>query len=482
MALYRPKSLLKLILYGFGFVTLPLVLALGYTGLQIDQLAKRSQQVVYSGVQATQAGRVLAEQITAMERSARQYLLLNDPELLEVYAQNHRQFQQLLAQLRGLSEAPEQLQLVADLGELEAELHRQLMEQPNETVDAPAVVRGFQRLTELSRSILRGAYERVDQEVASLQTAASHFQQLLFWLAIALVPLTLFSSGLFTFLISRPIRQVDRAIHRLGDGRFDTPIRVRGPQDLVYLGSRLDWLRQRLGELEEQKTRFLHHVSHELKTPLTAIRESSDLLKDEVVGELNDEQREIAEILESNARRLQRLIEDLLRFSTVQREQPQLVLEEIELHRLIEEVVQNHKPVAISKSVELHCELEPATVLGDRDKLATVVDNLVSNAMKFCRSGGEVRLELHPLDHHVRLDVYDQGPGIPEAEAEAVFNAFFQGSARPSGYVSGSGLGLSIAREYVQAHGGTIMVVNDAEAGGHLRVDLPLRPTRTHTQ
>ncbi|KAB7628288.1 sensor histidine kinase [Alkalilimnicola sp. S0819] len=480
MALYRPRSLLKLVLYGFGIVALPLMAALAYGGLQIERLAERSQQVVYSGLQATQAGRTLSEQITAMERSARQYLLLQDEELLEVYAEHHRQFLETLGSLRRLPSDARQRARIEALADLEEQLRAALMGGRGEPPDPGDIVRDFQALTELSRNILRGAYQRVDQDVVALQKRAAGFERLLLWLAIALVPLTLASSALFTVLISRPIRQVDRAIHRLGDGRFDLPIRVRGPQDLQYLGDRLDWLRGRLQELEEQKTRFLHHVSHELKTPLTAIRESSALLKDQVVGPLNEQQQAIAEILESNARALQRLIEDLLRFGTAQGEPPPLSLETVEMQRLVEEVLRNHQPAALTKQLRLNTRLKPMSVRGDRDKLATVVDNLLSNAVKFCRPGGEVRVELSRQGSQVRLDVYDEGPGIPEEEAEEIFGAFCQGSARPSGYVGGSGLGLSIAREYVLAHQGSIMVLNDQAGGGHLRVELPLRPQGNH--
>src|SRR5439155_770794 len=115
-----------------------------------------------------------------------------------------------------------------------------------------------------------------------------------------------------TRYISRPIAEIDAAIRQLGGADFSRPIAVRGPADLRYLGRRLDWLRRRLDEFETQKNRFLRHVSHELKTPLTALREGAELLHDEVAGPLAPPQHQVVSIMRDNSVKLQRLIEELL--------------------------------------------------------------------------------------------------------------------------------------------------------------------------
>src|SRR5207249_4113913 len=114
-----------------------------------------------------------------------------------------------------------------------------------------------------------------------------------------------------TRYISRPIAEIDAAIRQLGGADFSRPIAVRGPEDLRYLGRRLDWLRRRLDEFETQKNRFLRHVSHELKTPLTALREGAELLHDQVAGPLAPPQRQVVAIMRDNSVKLQGLIEEL---------------------------------------------------------------------------------------------------------------------------------------------------------------------------
>lgn len=480
MSLYQPKSTLKLILYGFGFVSLPLIIALGYAGLYVDRLANQSQHAVYQAVQAITASRQLIDLVTTMERSGRQYLILEEPEFLETVEDAHEEFHETAQRLHRLPLDDEHRGRVDDLIDAEQSIYEQISGYDGGETDQIALAREFMGLTQLGQDVLSGSNRMVDREVRTMQETATRAQQLLFWLAVALGPLTILSVGFFTTLIARPIRQLDRIIRRMGTGDFQQPIRVAGPQDLQYVGERLDWLRQRLLDLEEQKTRFLRHVSHELKTPLTAIREGADLLEDRSVGQLNAEQQEIARILASNTHQLQHLIEDLLNFSTARDNAMAMDIKRTRLAPLIKEVARNHKPAMLSKDLQLETKLQDIHVRADAEKLRTIVDNLLSNAVKFSPTGGHIRIGLARDGDGVALTVADEGPGIEADEQDAVFDAFFQGSIRAEGYVKGSGLGLSIAKDYAEAHGGSINLESPGQAGTRIRVELPLNAGSTN--
>src|SRR5207344_925316 len=144
---------------------------------------------------------------------------------------------------------------------------------------------------------------------------------------------------------SRPIAAIDNAIRQLGAADFSRPIAVRGPEDLRYLGRRLDWLRRRLEEFETQKNRFLRHLSHELKTPLTALREGAELLNDQVAGPLAPPQRQVVAIMRDNGIKLQRLIEDLLDYQRALHAAASLLPRAVELDALVAEVVRPHQLV-----------------------------------------------------------------------------------------------------------------------------------------
>ncbi|MEX0730612.1 MAG: ATP-binding protein [Aquisalimonadaceae bacterium] len=475
MTLYQPKSLLKLVLYGFGFVSLPLILALGYAAVHVDRVAHQSQYAVYQAVQAISNSRQLIDLLTSMERTGRQYLILGDDTLIEAYTDLHEQFRDAAQRLHRLPLDDDQRDQVDNLMVAERALFQNLTEGDGADMDQLAMVTTFQDLNGLAQQVLSGSNRMVDREVQVMQETASAAQRLLFWLAVSVPPLTILSAGVFAVLISRPVRQLDRAIRRLGDGHFTHPVKVTGPQDLQHLGNRLDWMRQRLQDLEEQKSRFLRHMSHELKTPLTAIREGAELLQDNAVGPLNVEQQEVAAILQSNAMSLQRLIEDLLNFGTSRGgNSGMLRLNHVRLIPVMDAVTRNHKPALLAKDVTLETWLHDLHLMADEEKLRTIIDNLLSNAIKFSPENSRVLLIAERRGDNVVIEVADEGPGIAAEDRDSVFDAFYQGRNKASGYVKGSGLGLSIAREYVEAHGGRIEVDGSESPGTRLRVTLPL--------
>ena len=336
---------------------------------------------------------------------------------------------------------------------------------------------GFTSLARDARKMLVDNRKLVEGEVATLESNGADVQRGLVVQAMALAPGALVLAGIFTVLITRPIRQMDKAIRRLGDGDFSAPAQIQGPRDLEQLGERLDWMRTRLLEVEADKNRFLRHISHELKTPLTAIREGAELLNEGVVGHLNSQQAEITAILRDNSLQLQRLIEDLLDFNIATSRSSKLRCERVALRGLIYNVLTDHKVAVLARQLVLDISLAPVELDGDRAKLQTLVDNLVSNAIKFSPEKGRLHVHLRAREGQAVIEVADSGPGIPAAERRRIFDAFFQGSNVPNGHVRGTGLGLSIAREYAQAHGGYIEVIDGEESGACLRVILPLQQT-----
>ena len=470
---YLPTSVRQLVLVGFAMVALPLLAGLVTATVAVDRLAAQSQRTVFEAAYATRFSQTLLEQITAMERNARQYQVLKDRSLYDVYLKRRQEFQQTAADLGRLNL---HAGLRDDLDRLvaqEASLFDRLHAVEPESDEAEAIVADFPTLTTMARSILAQSGQTIAQEADHMQDASARVQRLLILQASALIPAAFGLALIATVLVTRPVRQIDDAIRRLGAGEFGAAIRINGPRDLVDVGRRLDWLRLRLMELEQEKVRFLRHVSHELKTPLTVIREGAELLRDEVVGRLNAEQTEVAEILRDNSVQLQRLIENLLNFSISQASVPFLDRRPVRLGAVIEAALAEQKLAVRAKQLEVHLELAEATAVVDSEKLRVIVDNLLSNAIKYSPPGGTIRIGLQRVGTEAVLEVRDEGPGVAEDERERIFEAFYQGRARHQGHVDGSGLGLSIAQEYARMLGGAIEALS-SDRGAHLRVCLPL--------
>src|SRR5919201_160454 len=258
---------------------------------------------------------------------------------------------------------------------------------------------------------------------------------------------------------------------QLAGANFARPITVRGPEDLQSLGERLDWLRRRLAELEAEKNRFLRHLSHELKTPLTALREGAELLNDQVGGPLAPPQRQVVAIMRDNSLKLQRLIEDLLDYQRALHAAASLEPRAVLLDELLLEVARSHELAMHAKGQRLELDLAKVRVEADPEKLRSILDNLLGNAVKFTPAGGRIRVCVRASSGEVEIDVVDSGPGVSPEEREAIFDSFFLGRAKANARVAGTGLGLAIAREFTEAHGGRISVVTEG-SGGHFRVTL----------
>lgn len=472
-----PRSFLTLLFVGFSLVALPLIFALVNNAVSINRLADQSQKAVYQAVQATQASRTQMELVTGMERIARQYLVLGDAALLESYVKIHDRF---LESARQFSELPlnagqrDQLQKITAIEQGIFDALAAVSARGAKDPRVLSAISGFEGLSDLTQSMMAHSNAMIDKEVGALQELAGTAQHIMLLQLLALLPVALFLVAGFVYLIARPIQELDRGIRRLGTGEFGAEIAVNGPEDLEYLGSQLNWLRLRLLELEAQKARFLQHVSHELKTPLTALREGSDLLDEEVAGSLNPRQQEIVRILRDNSIRLRRLIEDLLSYSAAQGQSSAISRRPVKMREVIERVASDQKLALQAKALRLAMDCADVVLQGDAEKFRVIADNLISNAIKFSPRGGTVRLGLAVRAGHAVLEVSDEGPGIAPEDRDRIFDAFYQGRAAASGPVKGTGLGLSIVKEYVALHHGRVELVNETDRGAHFRVTLPL--------
>jgi two-component system sensor histidine kinase GlrK len=472
---YYPRSFPRLLLIGFTLVALPPVFALVNNAISIDRLANRSQNEVYQTVQASQNSRRLAQLLVSLERTARQFAILEDRSLLDAYALSRAQFEQTVAEFSRLPLDRQQRSALEEIVAVEAGIFATLS-RGAKGAQLTAAIERFELLSARAQTIVERSNAQIDREVEAMRTTADQAQRITFWQLLALIPVVVFLVTGFSILITRPIREVDAAIRRLGAGQFRVPVTVSGPEDLEQLGERLEWMRRQLLELEEQKNRFLRQVSHELKTPLTALREGAELLSEEAVGKLTAEQLEITEILRHNSVELQKLIEDLLSFGASQFRKVMVDLEPVEIRRVIERVTADQMLAARARGLAFEAAVEDVMLAADPEKLRVVLDNLVSNAIKFSPEGGRIRIEARLNGDALELDVIDDGQGIPAADRARIFDPFYQGPNPGAGPVRGTGIGLSVVKEYVFAHGGSVEVL-DSRAGAHFRVRLPIEQT-----
>ena len=470
----RPKSLTGLMLLGLALLALPLLVAIVTAALQFRTLSIAGQKIIIEGVTSARESQRLFSEIDSLERTARLYDVLDDPKLLQSYQHEDSQLTATRRELTVHASAATRATL-QQLAAVQQKIRTRVLTTPPGTQAANAAGLGtlFATLGGLVDRTAQESNQHIDTEMASLRRMTEEARERLFWQAALLLPLTLLAIYLLTLMVGRPLRQIDRAIRDLGHGSLHEPIAVNGPHDLERLGKQLEWLRQRLLELNEERDRFLRHMSHELKTPLANIREGTDLLMDGAVGELDAGQREVMAILRDNGLQLQRMIENLLSFSAWQTSSVGLEPSEFRLRPLVKQVLETQQLTVLAQRMRLDVQVDDVTLVADRAKMRLILENLVSNAVKYSPKGGTLHMRALTSGTQLIIDVADNGPGIPKEDRENVFRAFYTGRAAAGISVKGTGIGLSVVLEFVTAHGGTVQIVDGEFPGAHFRIRMP---------
>ena len=250
--------------------------------------------------------------------------------------------------------------------------------------------------------------------------------------------------------IARPVDRVSAAARSLMHGTHPEPVPVEGAAEIATLAAAFNELAAQLRQAQEAERNFLLSVSHELKTPLTAIRGYA-----EAVGDGAVDPREAAATVASEARRLERLVRDLLDLARMNRTDFSVHNSEIDLSEVAEDAVRRYEGQAESFGVELHAVVAGAApAIADADRVLQVVSNLVENALRLTPAGGEVRVVAAPGV----LRVEDTGPGLAEADTERAFERFYLHERYGLERKVGTGLGLAIVKELTLAMGGDVDV------------------------
>lgn len=471
----RGLSFHQCLLAAFLLITAVLGGAAAQAMLALEHVALQGRQASQDAAALTAQVQRLAERTVAMERSARQFLVLDDASLRDRYQAawaDARATQAALAELMGDAVAQSLLaEWVTQAGSA-----WEVLQGPGLARARSAALKRltplFARLHRLNELLTEHSQQAMDRRSDAVLAELEQQRNLISGLVLGAIALAGLLAVGFGHWLLRPLAHVEAVIGRMGDNRFDEPIAIGGPADLRRLGRQLEWLRQRLATLESDKTRFVRHISHELKTPMASIREGAALLRDGVAGPLTPDQTEIVRILGDNSMALQRQIEDLLRYQTLASNSQQLQRRATDLPALLGRVVDDQRLLWQARGLDVRVQAQPCTAVIDGEKLGIVLGNLLVNAVRFSPPGGRITLALGQGDGKLRIDCLDDGPGVAPEDAARIFDPFYQGGNQVPGARRGSGIGLSIVREIVQAHGGNCCLL-PAERGAHFRIEIP---------
>jgi two-component system sensor histidine kinase GlrK len=436
----------------------------------LDTIMAQSRESTTQAIALSTAAQSLSERSLTMERAARQALVLGDRQLRQRFEEAAGHARDILRRLESNELPPEfSRQWQQQLSDVEALLDGS----PETALDRErSVARAFRELDGHSAAIAQQVQAIIGNRNDALQDRVEKSRRQLTQQVLGSIALAAVMALGFGVWLARPFQRLEKAIVGLGENRLDLPIDIPGPPDVRRVSQQLEWLRLRLTELDADKARFLRHVSHELKTPLASLHEGVAVLGDGVAGPLNPSQAEVVSILQHNTQLLQHQIEALLRFNAAAFEARQLRREPTDLLALVEEQIETQRLRWQSHQLSVRAEGPSMVLPVDREKMASAIGNLLSNAIRFSPHGGLVRLVLQNDAGRACLDVIDQGPGVAEADRDRVFEPFYRGERQPTDTVRGTGIGLSIVHEYIGAHGGRVQLL-PARHGAHFRIELP---------
>ena len=298
MSFWQPRSVLQLVLVSFFAALAPLSVAILFTVQTLGELADKNREVTHVVVGVTRLGQEIQRDVLELERRARQYLALAEPELAQLFGRERTTLSEKLRALqeRIPSQSPDIEGLLSSLARLTLTANE--TPAPTDALNAESLPgqrldHDFSVISDQSGAVKKWLLSSVDQLLEqNTAEADSLIDALVFQLSL-LAFATLALLLLFAYWINKPIKDLTQEIHQLGTEGLSHAIEISGPQELQVLGSKLEWLRQQLHQTEQQKLQFLRHISHELKTPLSSLREGADLLAEHVTGRLSSNNRKL---------------------------------------------------------------------------------------------------------------------------------------------------------------------------------------------
>jgi len=496
---------------------------LSYQLRTVQHLQSINEELSLTNLEAARISIRLVQELEGVREFASKALVLEDPGYVEQWEAWEEAVDQDLERMAELELGPLERQALRDVHAGWERYHLDLA--PLRTDEALRPTSAEEMDTVLLRieelmSMLRASVEEVieaNQAAVARQAEASaeageRARHISAMAALGAGVLGLLICVILYLSISGPLKRLTGATREVAEGHFHHRVPAGGGDELSRLARDFNQMAARLNELEDMKRDFVSHVSHELKGPLAAIHETILVLLDRIPGPLNEKQAQLLSLSRQSATRLSGMISNLLQISRIEGGALYLDPERVDPSSVLREVVDELTPLAAERKLEVRVEADSPLerMVVDEQRLREVMSNLVGNAIKFSPREATVTARLTLLDHRpdslpprytdgartrspddgtdgpvrVRnqpgpflcLEVEDQGPGIPERHRDGVFEKFYQVRRGVRIEGQGVGLGLSICRNVVEAHGGAIWVEEGNDGGALLRVLLPQEP------
>lgn len=471
-------SLNQWILMSFLIISLPLIFAIIYVLIAMNNYSKETHKTVFQTVIITENSRLMLEHLISMERSIRQYQVLKEVSFLETYLTHHQALVQLMGRLNLTKTNIILTQKIQSLKQQENNLFQAINQRA--FVENHALTKQelnqFAKMNLSTRQLIKLGSQQQIKDMQYLTEYEQNIQKQMFYIMLSSGILAILLSIFFVRFITLPIKRLGLAMRHLIKEDFETNIPYEGPKEVQELGKNLEDLRQELNSLENGKQQFIRNISHELKTPLTTLKEGTNLLAEELLGPLNTDQKEVTELMQMGNFNIINLVENLLEYQKAMSLHSHLEIHHFDITKLLNNLKLTYQLLLQKKSITLMTHTPKLPIQADQDKLYSIISNLLSNAIKFSPKNSNIEITVTVEHNNLIILVEDQGKGISEEIQETIFKAFVQINNPQQLTMKGTGLGLTIVGYYVAQHGGSIKLLKPSNLynGARFAVTIPM--------
>lgn len=434
------------------------------------------------------------------------YMVRHDSDYLKAITNEGKNFKAKMAELKPLLQTDAERSLLSKIADTYSEYAATFL--------SPSELKALEKIgekdnleaTKLSlnadlaadlKKLLEQSNAAIEDKIAFVAKRVKRAERVTEMISASAVLLSLILIVLIVRRLSSPLQKLEIGTRHIANGDFQHRIKAEGNDELAQLSRAFNFMTSRLGELDEMKKEFVSHVSHELKAPLAAIKEVNSLLMGGMMGEMNEKQQKLIRISQQNCWKLGTMINDLLDISKIDAGVMEYKFGNEDLVELVTNCIHETEPMFYEKHITLDVQIPQRQIVFPLDKIRInqVLSNLLSNAVKFTPEGGNISVKVEPVENahailprryddlrskfhengkkYVLVSVEDTGIGIPDNELEKIFRKFYRVKEGAKVNTQGTGLGLTIARSIVEAHGGFIWAENANGKGSRFSFILP---------
>ncbi|HHT9110424.1 MAG TPA: ATP-binding protein, partial [Candidatus Brocadiaceae bacterium] len=487
----------KRMCFGYIIIALFMMVMSFYLIYRMNHLNKITDSIMKVNIPSIENGEKLVDSLLEQVRNEKKFIITNDDAFLDLFEKKKKDFCERLKSIEDSLTNREKNVFINKI----KELHNKYLTMVSKDillVDTDEIIPPDPRHEEEKKRTLDQLTESINKLILTVQTdlikKIELFQKIGYkstkMSGIIILCAIIFGAAFayfFTRSVCSPIKVLTDATDRIAQGDLDYRIDVTSHDEIGALGIAFNQMCNKLKEIDRMKSEFVSNISHNLKTPLTAIREASDLLLEKIAGPLSEPQIKLLNIMKEESFQLTMMINDLLDISRVEAGLMRYNFQYSDIHEVIRKSTEEIRFLAEIKNINIRClngSPSLSQILLDRDKIAQVMDNLLSNAIKFTPAGGSIAIQVNEVESYdiphifkeqnrlnnirsfVKISISDTGIGIPVEYHKKIFDKFQQVNNKGKGGIKGTGLGLSIAKHIILDHGGDIWVENNTHGLG----------------